>query len=654
MKYVFLFALIITSMLNATPILNINSDNTQLQDFTLEYFVDETLTMSLQDVKKQSYVEDRSALSLGVFQETVWLRFKLQNSTNSAQKLYIHNENGYIANALEFYELLEDKTINSMRIVLSDRKDTDVKMYGTDAIFSLNLDINQTKTIYIKSVMKVMQYPHFTIYNEINSKKRASKNNSLLLIILGMLVALALYHSMLYVVTGYKEYAYYALYLTSAVIWESFLSGAIANGFDLYFNPITERFLLSVLLLPIFLSLFAKSLFNTKTSYKTENQFLDSVIALSLFILLIGIFNVHKALIITSLLFVYMFGVFLITTYSIMRKGNPLALTFLLANTVFSIFMLITDAYYLGFINYTPFVFNAASVGVIIEGLILSLLLSYRIKLLQKNEIQNLKELSSQAKLQEHNRVLELTVEKAVKDSREKDKILFQQSKMISMGEMIENIAHQWRQPLAEVNASVSVIDNVIYEKYDSDAEIDRELTNIENLTNHMSKTINSFQNYFKGSQKKKEFSLRSAIYESILILGKSLQNNNVVININIEEDFIHKGYENEFQQVMLVLLNNAKEALLSNKIYEPKIEVKVYKHYQEYKITVCDNAGGIKNAIIEKIFDPYFTTKKKNKGTGLGLYIAKMIAEEKMNGRISVQNVEEGSCFSVILIREK
>ena len=654
MKYFLLFVLIISSLLNATPIININSDNTQLKDFRLEYFKDKTSKMTLQEVKNQEYKADSSTLSLGVFQEDTWLRFKLKNDTNKPQKLYIHNEKGYIANILNFYELLDDTTLNSMQIVLANNKDTQSKMYGTDAVFSLLLDINQTKTIYIKSTMKVMQYPHITIYSETDSKQRVSQNSSLLFIILGMLIALALYHAMLYHSTGYKEYAYYTLYLLSAVIWESFFSGVLANSFGVYFNSITEKFLLSILFLPIFLTLFSKSIFDTKNSYKTENKFLDSIIILALIVLLVGLFSVHMALIITSVVFIYMFVVLFITTYSIMKKGNRFALTFLIANAIFSLFMLITDAYFLGFVNHSPFIFNAASIGVVIEALLLSLLLTHRIKILQKNEIQNVKNTNTQIELQEHNRVLKLSVEKELKESRKKDKLLFQQAKMISMGEMIENIAHQWRQPLAEVNASVSVIDNVIYDKYNSDPAIEKELTNIENLTNYMSKTISSFQNYFKTSQDKQEFSIRSAIYESILILGKSLQNNNVVINIDISDDYFYKGYENEFQQVILVVLNNAKEALLTNKTQTPKIDVKVFKHYKEYKITICDNAGGIKDAIIEKIFNPYFTTKKKDQGTGLGLYIAKMIVEDKMGGRISVQNVEEGSCFSITLKREK
>ncbi len=225
---------------------------------------------------------------------------------------------------------------------------------------------------------------------------------------------------------------------------------------------------------------------------------------------------------------------------------------------------------------------------------------------------------------------------------------------MISMGEMIGNIAHQWRQPLAEVNASVSAIDNIIYEKYSNDKEIDKELLNIENLTSFMSKTIDSFKNYFEQSKEAKEFSLRSSIYDSIIILGKGLENNNIIINIDIEDEFLYIGYENDFQQVILILLNKAKEALLINKILNPKVNIKISSSEQEYRISICDNAGGIKNATIDKIFDPYFTTKEKTQGTGLGLYISKMIIEDKMHGTINARNIVDGACFNIILKSEK
>ncbi|MEA2072009.1 MAG: sensor histidine kinase [Campylobacterota bacterium] len=633
MKHLFMLTLLFSVILNALPIVDINSDTTNLKDFQLEYFVDKTKSMPLETVKQQQFTQDTSTLSLGIFQDIAWIRFKLHNTTQNIQKLYIHNENAYIANGIDFYEFFNSKLINSLSILMEDTK-TQSKMFGSDAIFMLTLDINQTKTIYIKSTMKAMQYPFLTIYNEKNSKKRVSKNNSLLFIILGMLIALSIYHILLYLTTKYKEYIYYGLYLASAAIWESILSGMLANGFDIYMNTRNEYILLSILFLPIFLVLFTKSIFDTEQYYKTEDKFLNSVLILFVINIIIGLFNIHIALVITSQLFTYMFIVLLSSTFSIMRKGNPLALTFLLANTLFSLMMMVTNLYYQGYINYTPFTFNAASIGIVIEAIILSFLLAYRIKILQKSEI-------------EKSHALLVEVEK----SREKDKIMFQQQKLVSMGEMIENIAHQWRQPLSQINSSVLVIDNLLDIESKNYLAIDKKLIEIENLTLYMSKTIDNFKNFLDPNKQETNFSIQEVIGSSLLISKNSITDKKIVIEFDTNRNDNYYGLEDELQQVLIILLNNAREVLIDKNIKNPVITIRTSTSQNDnYSIMICDNGGGISEDIIDKIFEPYFTTKHKSQGTGLGLYISKLIIEENMMGSITVSNMNEGACFKIEL----
>jgi len=633
LKYIFLFIITLSSLFASIPTINIDSDTTKLTNFQLEYFEDETLQMSLEDIKKQNFTKDSSRLSLGLLTDNIWLRFNLHNKTNKRQKLFIHNEHAYLSNTLDFFEIFNDTTINRLTILLNSREDTQEKMYGKDAIFIITLESNQTKTVYINNMMKIMQYPYFTIYDDVSSKKRLAYNSNLSTLILGMLIALAFYHFMLYLTTSYKEYLYYTLYLTGAVIWEAFFSGVMASSFGVYFNDFVEKILLVVILLPLFLTLFTKSLLNTKKSFKVENRFLNSIIFFSLVSLFIGLYDSQLSLIPTSILYIYMFIVLFITSYSIMKKGNPFAFTFLLANTLFSLLMSITNLYYLGFIHYSPFIFDAALIGVIFEALILSTLLSYRVKLLQKSKLKVSQELISH-----------------IEKSRKQDKILFAQKKMYSMGEMLENIAHQWRQPLAQVNASVLTIDNILYENNHTDAKIEKELINIENLTNYMSRTIDSFRGFFNKNREAKEFSIKNIINSSVLILDKSLQDNVINITQEIESDFLYKGYENELQQVILVILNNAKEALTSKKTINPQITIKIVNIENDYKISICDNAGGIDNKIFDKIFDPYFTTKHQKQGTGIGLYMSKIIIEDNMNGQISARNITNGVCFNIFI----
>jgi len=538
----------------------------------------------------------------------------------------------YLVDNLDFYAFSNDELINSSHINIDD-KNSSKKIFGTDAVFEITLDSNQTKTIYVKSTMNTMQFPHLNIYNEHNSKKRVSNNDIILSVLLGMLIALSIYHAFLYITTRYKEYIYYALYLAFASVWDSIIAGTLANSFGIYMDDTHEVLLTSIIILPIFLVLFAKSIFDANVNYKVENKFLNLVILFFTIDLGISIFNIHLALIIVSKLYMYMFITLFITTYSIMKKGNPFALTFLLANTIFSLFMLVTNLYYLGVFNYTPFIFNAASIGVILEALVLSWILSYKIKLLQKSELQKSQELLTQ-----------------IENLREKDKMIFQQQKLVSMGEMIENIAHQWRQPLAQINASVLVIDEQLDYKNKNYKTIDKNLTDIENITQYMSKTIDNFRNFFEPNKKESHFSIPELITSSLIITKNSAFDKKIDIEVQAESKTLYFGLQDELQEVIVILINNAKDALLQRDIKKPSINIKTFEHDQTYVITICDNAGGVDEEIIDKIFDPYFTTKHKSQGTGLGLYISKLIIEENMLGTLSMTNTKEGACFKIQL----
>jgi C4-dicarboxylate-specific signal transduction histidine kinase len=211
-------------------------------------------------------------------------------------------------------------------------------------------------------------------------------------------------------------------------------------------------------------------------------------------------------------------------------------------------------------------------------------------------------------------------MDKELAKSREKDKINFHQNKLTSMGEMLENIAHQCRQPLSQKNSGVSIIDDILYQNGSKDAKVEQKLSEIESLTTYMSKTIDDFKNLFDKKRSKEPFSLRDVIEKSIYILKGTLDSHNIEIDIDLDDDFKSYGYPSELQQVIVAILNNAKEALINKKMFYPEIYIRVDRIDEYNNIYICDNAGGIDVDIIDKIFEPYFTTKYKSKGTGLGL----------------------------------
>ncbi len=233
----------------------------------------------------------------------------------------------------------------------------------------------------------------------------------------------------------------------------------------------------------------------------------------------------------------------------------------------------------------------------------------------------------------------------------EKQVIMFQQAKLASMGEMIGNISHQWRQPLNALGLNIQKTKIL----YDRDLLTPQKMNeNIEHgleLINGMSTTINDFRDFYKPNKEKKDFVIKEAIKKAYLIIKPSLTNSNITYEQNSEDDglTIH-GYGNEFSQVIINLLNNARDVLIERKIEHPVIAVHVYKKSNIVYIDVSDNAGGIDTESLDRIFEPYFTTKEEGKGTGVGLYMSKSIIDSHMQGILSAHNNDEGACFRIEL----
>jgi signal transduction histidine kinase len=227
--------------------------------------------------------------------------------------------------------------------------------------------------------------------------------------------------------------------------------------------------------------------------------------------------------------------------------------------------------------------------------------------------------------------------------------LLMRQSKFAQMGEMIENIAHQWRQPLAQINSNIWVLSMILEKQKLSKKEaVFEQLQDIEDITNYMSSTIDDFRDFFHPEKSKETFSLKDAFDNSMLILKGSFKSHHIKIEFEIDRYLEVHTFLKELEHVIVIILNNAKEALIHNSIKNPLIKVCGFKKQEHIVIEISDNAKGIKAEHIEKIFDPYFTTKHKSQNTGLGLYMAKMIVEKTLEGVLSVQNRPNGACFCI------
>lgn len=246
------------------------------------------------------------------------------------------------------------------------------------------------------------------------------------------------------------------------------------------------------------------------------------------------------------------------------------------------------------------------------------------------------------------NTTLEDRIDKAVNASKQQIQQMVLQSRQAQMGEMISMIAHQWRQPLASISAiSGTLTIDVMMDEYNSNFFQER-LQSIGELAQHLSLTIDDFRGFFKEDNKDEISEVKKIVDASIKIIDHTLLSKNINLSVEYIDNLKIKGRLNEIKQVILNLLKNAEDILVDNNIKKAKIWIKVYAEDTNACISVEDNAGGIPEDIIDKVFDPYFSTKKDKEGTGLGLYMSKTIVEEHYNGKLLLKNTQNGASFTI------
>lgn len=263
------------------------------------------------------------------------------------------------------------------------------------------------------------------------------------------------------------------------------------------------------------------------------------------------------------------------------------------------------------------------------------------------NETLEQRVIEQTKQLQELNSTLEQRVIEEIKKNEEKQKILFWQSRMASLGQMLANIAHQWRQPLTELNLTMFNI-NKASRKCCNNEKVLEYYEEGKFIIKNMSKTIDDFTNFFAPNKPSEPFYLNDSINESLEILKKLIVRENITIRTSFEKLKV-LGISNELSQVIINLIQNANDAFNQHKITNKKIIIKTYKTSDDFAvIEVKDNALGIPSEYLEKIFEPYFTTKHSSSGTGLGLFMSRLIIEKSLNGTIDVANYSEGSIFTI------
>ena len=245
-----------------------------------------------------------------------------------------------------------------------------------------------------------------------------------------------------------------------------------------------------------------------------------------------------------------------------------------------------------------------------------------------------------------------LLIEKLKKENAYKEKLLFEQAKMVQMGEMIGNIAHQWRQPLSLITTSASGI--LFKQEYGTlkENDIDDWMNKILNSANYLSETIDTFRNFLREKKELREVVLQERIQNTFKLIEASLKNNYIELMEDLDEEnsILIEMVAGELEQVIINIMNNAKDVLLEKKILDGWIKVKLIKENNFAILSIEDNGGGIEEEVLPHIFNEYFTTKEGSKGTGLGLYMSHRIVTESLGGKLTVENTQYGAKFFISL----
>lgn len=248
--------------------------------------------------------------------------------------------------------------------------------------------------------------------------------------------------------------------------------------------------------------------------------------------------------------------------------------------------------------------------------------------------------------LQEANAGLERRVAEEVRKNREKDLVVMQQSRLAALGEMIGNIAHQWRQPLNSMSLVLGNLKDAREHGELNDAYLDEQIGRGQTIASSMSATIEDFRTFFRPDRDKQLFRPSEAVGRALQLMDGAFKSDDIEVDFTVRDDVAVLGFPNEYAQVVLNLLMNARDAIQARGGKSGKVRIDLLRDGEVARLVVADNGGGVPTEIIDKVFDPYFTTR--DGGTGIGLYMSKTIIERNMGGRIDVRNTAEGATFSV------
>lgn len=550
----------------------------------------------------------RYAKSFGFSSDTYWFAFDIQNAKTGPLylesrlrmidhlTLYEAKQNNLEAIAAEGYES-KGKGDDGLRL----------KLPGNGLYF---LRIESTQPLFLGFVLGDKSY---TAFHSTHQQDR------ILIFTFGLVAGMLAYNFMLYLSSRDRLYLYYIGYIGATAVVALSTQGYLGLLSE-SLKPYTDILIsVSLQIATLFIGLFTIRFLNLQD----EDKRLRSIILITLLLALIGssfiTFSDTLKILGPLSINLYILSLFYAGIRSYLRGFHP-AMFYLLATGIGIIFLIIYSLLPVlpEAMPYSTFTFHAANAGLIWDTVMLSFAFAYRLKVLEQQKLRS-------------------------------EQMLIAQSKQNSIGELLGNIAHQWRTPLAKIGA----INMVMKDKLEHESECDRpEMikqidTNAAILTD-LSETITTFQNFFQNITKKERFEVSGQITKVIDFVSTGLIQNNITITTELEENHHLTGNKNYLNHALMNILLNAKDIFIQRGIKKRTLHIVLKKAKGSLLLTISDNAGGIDVEPIEDIFKPYVSQRKE--GTGLGMFITQQLIQKGFEGMITAQNNNKGAVFTLTL----
>lgn len=532
------------------------------------------------------------------FQETnttYWLKVDLGSEYPSGRYVYSYGDADFSEHTIKNSQALEKFTLDGVR---------HLTFTYTQGVY--------TQVYYFKLSPKQYRIPFRFIY--VSTHKTFYKHQDkvreiqfILGLILGLIIMASLYNATMYYYNRDISFLHYALMqffmvlllhnMSGAYLWEenSLLSR------NIFYGDIISLFA------SFFATYFTLSFLDTKKYLPKIHTFLLFSVALVIIDMVISLF--YKSLILSNDMLPFFMLAFLYAGYKRIMQGYKPA-HFYLAGWVVLTVAVFLNTFDIGY-KYT--VIDPLYIGAAIEAVLFSLALSYKMRMLAQEKEQQ-------------------------------KELMVHQSKLASMGEMIGNIAHQWRQPLSHLSYTFMNIQEAQKHGELNETYLTKKIDEANTQLEFMSQTVDDFKDFYSPKKEKENFSLAVATKETLEIMRNTFKHNDIEVKLVIREDKQLLNYKNAYKQVLLNLLSNAKDVLVERVTKVPKVTITIDKNI----ISIEDNAGGIKEDVLKYIYEPYFTTKEGN--SGIGLYMSKMIVERNIKGKLNIENTQDGARFTLVV----